>query len=196
MKIGYARVSTTGQSLESQVEELRNYGCTRIFQEKISTRKRERPELINCLHLIETLSKHTSEPLKTPTDTNLTLVVTKLDRLGRSIIDIKDITDKIKGFGCEFVSIKDNFDTSTATGKLIFHIIASFAEFERDVISERTKSALKYLKDSGKPIGRPKLKETEQLRAKARQLKAQGFKPKYIQRELGISSYTYYYYTR
>nr|WP_321410497.1 recombinase family protein [uncultured Carboxylicivirga sp.] len=126
MKIGYARVSTKDQNLEMQIEALNKTGCTKIFQETKSAVK-ERPEL-------EKMLEHTRE--------GDIVVVWKLDRLGKSL---KHLIEMVSGFrerGVEFISLNDSIDTTTAQGRLTFNIFASFAEFERELIRERTIAGL------------------------------------------------------
>jgi DNA invertase Pin-like site-specific DNA recombinase len=140
MKIGYARVSTFDQNLNLQLDALRNSGCEQIFEEKISAVAKERPQLTI---LFTKLRKGDS------------VVVWKLDRLGRSLKDLIDLITKMKNLGVTFVSIQDGIDTSTATGRFTFNIFASLAEFEREIISERTKAGLAAARARGRKGGRP-----------------------------------------
>ena len=140
MKIGYARVSTFDQNLNLQLDALKHAGCEEIFEEKISGASKERPQLIK---LFSRLRKGDS------------VVVWKLDRLGRSLRDLIDLISKMKDMGVTFVSIQDGIDTSTATGRFTFNIFASLAEFEREIISERTKAGLAAARARGRKGGRP-----------------------------------------
>jgi DNA invertase Pin-like site-specific DNA recombinase len=140
MKIGYARVSTFDQNLNLQLDALKNSGCEQIFEEKISAVAKERPQLNN---LFSKLRKGDS------------VVVWKLDRLGRSLKDLIDLITKMKSLDVTFVSIQDGIDTSTATGRFTFNVFASLAEFEREIISERTKAGLAAARARGKKGGRP-----------------------------------------
>lgn len=140
MKIGYARVSTFDQNLNLQLDALRNSGCEQIFEEKISAVAKERPQLTI---LFSKLRKGDS------------VVVWKLDRLGRSLKDLIDLITQMKNLGVTFVSIQDGIDTSTATGRFTFNIFASLAEFEREIISERTKAGLAAARARGRKGGRP-----------------------------------------
>jgi DNA invertase Pin-like site-specific DNA recombinase len=140
MKIGYARVSTFDQNLDLQLDTLKQFGCDQIFEEKISGASKERPQLIK---LFSILRKGDS------------VVVWKLDRLGRSLRDLIDLISKMKDLGVTFVSIQDSIDTSTATGRFTFNIFASLAEFEREIISERTKAGLAAARARGRKGGRP-----------------------------------------
>jgi DNA invertase Pin-like site-specific DNA recombinase len=140
MKIGYARVSTFDQNLNLQLDALKHAECEEIFEEKISGASKERPQLIK---LFSRLRKGDS------------VVVWKLDRLGRSLRDLIDLISKMKDMGVTFVSIQDSIDTNTATGRFTFNIFASLAEFEREIISERTKAGLSAARARGRKGGRP-----------------------------------------
>lgn len=140
MKIGYARVSTADQNLDLQFNALTDYGCTTIYQEKISGKNTDRSELKN---LLATLRKGDQ------------VVVWKLDRLGRSLRDLVNLVAVFNEKGVNFVSLHDHIDTTTATGRFTFNIFASLAEFEREIIRERTKAGLEAAKARGKKGGRP-----------------------------------------
>lgn len=153
MLIGYARVSTDDQDLTLQVEALEAAGCKKIFKEKISGTKKDRPELKKLFEHIR------------PGDT---VLVWKLDRLGRSTIDLIQTVTQWYEAGIYFKSLTDgmSFD-NTATGKLFFHIFAAIAEHERNVISERTRAGLAVAKHQGRTGGRPRgLSEKSKERAK------------------------------
>lgn len=147
-KIGYARVSTEGQNLDLQVDALRRAGCTCIFQEKITGASRKRPALEDALAILR------------PGDS---LVVWKLDRLGRSFQHLVSVIQTLEDDGKGFLSISDAIDTTTSTGKLMFHIIGAIAEFERSLISERTRAGLAAAKRRGKKLGRPRLLTSAQI---------------------------------
>lgn len=140
MIFGYARVSTHEQNLDLQLDALKQYGAERIFEEKMTGTKRERPQL-------DEMMKYLRE--------GDTVVVWKLDRIGRSMKNLMELVNGFHEKGVNFVSLKENIDTTTATGKLIFHIFASLAEFERDMLSERTKAGLKSARARGRKGGRP-----------------------------------------
>jgi DNA invertase Pin-like site-specific DNA recombinase len=140
MMLGYARISTADQSLDLQVDALTAYGVKRILQEKASGAKDDREQLRIAFDLIEAGD---------------TLVVYKLDRLARSTVKLIQVLDEIKRKGGELVSINDNIDTTTAAGKALFGMLAVFAEFERNIIIERTQAGLKAARARGRKGGRP-----------------------------------------
>ncbi len=147
--IGYARISTDTQVLDQQIDALLKYGIEErhIYKEEVSTRSLIRPELNKALdYLME----------------GDTFVVCKLDRLGRSVEHLIKLMKRFEEKKINFISLTEKIDTSSAVGKIVFHIISSFAEFERDIISERTKDALKALKKRGKSLGRPFILSLEQ----------------------------------
>ena len=125
MKIGYARVSTKEQNLSLQMDALNREGCKRIFQEKISGAKADRPELRK---MIDQLREGD------------VIVTWKLDRLGRSIRDLINLVNEIQDKGAGLKSLNDSIDTTTPQGKLTFLLFASLAEVERHIIRERTKA--------------------------------------------------------
>lgn len=138
---GYARVSTVEQNLDSQTDALRKYGCSKIYVEKASGKNLERAELKK---LLDSLRE------------NDVVVVYKLDRLARSLKDLIDLVGSLEVRKVDFVSVSDGIDTSTAVGKLMFHLVGAFAEFERDIISERTKIGLASARARGRTGGKPK----------------------------------------
>jgi DNA invertase Pin-like site-specific DNA recombinase len=125
MKLGYARVSTVGQSLETQLDRLTAAGCEKVYQEKKSGKSREGREELK--RLLEDVIREGDS-----------LVCTKLDRLARSVADLCQITKQIEARGAGLVVLDDNIDTSTAHGRLFFHLLASIGEFERSLILART----------------------------------------------------------
>lgn len=139
MRIGYARVSTKDQNLELQLDALKKAGCEKIFEEKISAMSHERPEL-------ERMKGHIRE--------GDMIVVWKLDRLGRSLKDLLSLVSGFEKKKVGFVSIQDHIDTSTPQGRLVFNIFASLAEFERELIKERTVAGIEAAKARGRVGGR------------------------------------------
>lgn len=148
MKIGYARVSTEDQSLDAQRDQLRADGCSEVFEEKITGKKDNRPALAKALGMLG------------PGDT---LVVWKLDRLGRSVKHLTTILHDLERRGVCFRSISDGIDTGTPTGKLMFHVLGAIAEFEAALVSERTKIGLQAARERGKRLGRPRRLDAHQL---------------------------------
>jgi DNA invertase Pin-like site-specific DNA recombinase len=153
MKIGYARVSTEEQSEDPQVDALNEAGCERIFREKMSGKSKQRPELER---MIDTLRSGDI------------VVVQRLDRLGRSLKDLIELLDGFKSQQVKFISLNERIDTSTAVGELAFHMIGSIAQFERRLISERTKAGLDAARARGRKGGRKaKLTISDIKKAKA-----------------------------
>ena len=153
MRIGYARVSSELQSEDAQLDALANSGCERIYHEKISGKGVKRPELTRLLDSLRTGD---------------TVIVQRLDRLGRSLSDLIHLLSAFKKKNVEFISLNENIDTSSATGELIFHLIGAIAQFERRLISERTKFGLEAAKARGRKGGRkPKLTSSDVKKARA-----------------------------
>ena len=149
INVGYARVSTDEQLLDLQLDALKKYGCGKIYQEHISggRGRKERPQLADCLSNIRSGD---------------TLVVWRLDRLGRSLKDLIEIVGELDRLGVGLVSLRENIDTTSATGRLIFHVFASLAQFERELIQERTKAGVEAARARGRKGGRPqKLNDRE-----------------------------------
>jgi len=154
MLIGYARVSTYDQKLDLQIDALLRVGCEPqwIHKEFVSGAKTERRELDTCL--------------KTLRQGDI-LVVYKLDRLGRSLKELIKIIELLEDKGIGFRSLTENIDTTTSYGKLFFHIFGAFAQFERDLTSERTKAGLKAARARGHRGGRrPKMSEKQTMAAR------------------------------
>jgi len=150
MRIGYARVSTEDQKLDLQLQALRQGGCGKIFSDHgISGREFDRPGLDEVLRALE------------PGDT---LVVWRLDRLGRSLMHLVQLMDDLGARGVHFHSLTENIDTGSSGGRLLFHMIAALAEFERTLISERTRAGMAAARERGQRLGRPPGLDAEQLR--------------------------------
>jgi DNA invertase Pin-like site-specific DNA recombinase len=139
MNIGYARVSTQDQNLDLQLDALKAAGCEEIFQEKLTGKSKDRVELTNCLR---TLRKGD------------VLIIWKLDRLARSLKDLVEIIHGLEERGIGFRSITESIDTTSAGGKLIFHIFGALAEFEHNLIRERTIAGLVAARARGRKGGR------------------------------------------
>lgn len=140
MIIGYARVSTTDQNLDAQLDALKEAGAGRVFSETISGATAKRPELQRMLDQLR--------------DGDV-VVVTKYDRLARSLRDLLDFVEAIKERGAGFRSLAEDIDTTTPAGELIFHVFASIAHFERRRIAERTREGLAAARKRGRIGGRP-----------------------------------------
>ncbi|MER0442837.1 recombinase family protein [Emticicia sp. W12TSBA100-4] len=184
MKIGYARVSTKDQVLDLQIDALNKDGCEMIFKETASGAKTERPELQNLL-------KHIRK--------GDIVVVYKLDRLGRSLKHLLEVVSELNSKEVGIRSINDAIDTTTPQGRLFFNISASFAEFERDLIRERTKSGLEAARARGRKGGRRQgmTKEAEQKAILAETYYKEGkMGVNQIAEEIGVSKMTLYKYLR
>lgn len=141
-KVGYARVSTEEQKVDLQLNALKHAGCEQIFvDEGVSGAKADRAGLKKALASLQ------------PGDT---LVVWRLDRLGRSLINLVGLMSELGNRGIEFYSLMENIDTTSAGGRLVFHLMAALAEFERSLISERTKAGMEAAKLKGIHVGRPR----------------------------------------
>jgi len=177
MKIGYARVSTAEQTTGLQTDALAQAGCERVFDETASGAQRDRPELAKAIEFLR------------PGDV---LVVWKLDRLARSLRQLIETVEDLQARGIGFISITEGIDTTSAGGKLVFHIFGALAEFEREMIRERTVAGLKSAKGRGVRLGRPSALTDQQI-AMARSLKASGeLTSSQIARQLRVSRATLY----
>ena len=153
MIIGYARVSTHDQNLDSQLDALQKADCEQIFQEKITGKTKDRPELISCLKALRKGD---------------VLIVWKLDRLARSLKDLVEIITDLNQREIGFKSLTEAIDTTSATGRLVFHIFGALAEFEHSLIRERTIAGLDAARARGRKGGRkPSMSEKDIKKAKA-----------------------------
>ncbi len=181
MIIGYARVSTEDQNLDLQIDALNKAGCEKIFEDKISGIKVDRDGLSKAIEILRTGD---------------ILVVWKLDRLGRSLRHLISVINHLKNKGIYFRSIQESLDTSSSAGKLIFHIFGALAEFERDIIRERTMAGLAAARARGRVGGRPKIMDEGKVKL-ARTLIADN--PRSIGKIceiLGVSKATLYRYLK
>lgn len=176
MLIGYARISTQDQNLELQREALTKAGCQKVFEDKVSGTRADRPGL------------GTAQEMLREGDT---LVVWKLDRLGRSVKQLVDLVGALHKQGVQFKSLTDAIDTSTPSGRFFFHVMASLAEMERELIIERTRAGLAVARQLGRKGGR-KPKMTESKIESAKKLLASGVPAKDVARNLGVSVPTLY----
>lgn len=177
MRIGYARVSTADQSLDMQVSALEAAGCERIYEEKASGRKTDREELAKLLDYIREGD---------------TLVVWKLDRLGRTVRQLMDLMADLDARGVAFVSLTESLDTSTPQGRFLVAILAAMAQMEAEVARERTMAGLAEARRQGRTGGRPRA-DMEAVRRAADAVEA-GSTVTAACEDAGISRQTYYKY--
>ncbi|HEX2839928.1 recombinase family protein [Hyphomicrobium sp.] len=174
-RVGYARVSTDDQNLDLQINALRTAGCDVIFRDQgLSGLAIRRPGLEEALLYLSAGD---------------VLIVWRLDRLGRSLLDLLGTIEKLHVGEVGFRSLTETIDTTNATGRLMFQIMGALAEFERSLIAERTRAGLNAAKQRGVRLGRPSLVNPEQLE-RARMLSSQGTKQRDIALALGISPST------
>lgn len=147
MKIGYARVSTSSQDTALQIDALKKAGCETIYEEKASGSKKDRPELEQCLKSLRNGD---------------VLIVWKLDRLGRSLQHLLEIVNELETKGVGFTSLTEAINTTTSTGKLVFNIFGSLAQFERSLIQDRVKAGLQAARKKGRIGGRPSALDEKQ----------------------------------
>ena len=147
MLIGYARVSTADQNLDLQTDALKKAGCEKICSDKMSGAKAERPGLTKVLELSRIGD---------------TLVIWRFDRLGRSLKDLIAIAETLKARSIGLKSLEEGIDTTTSTGQLMFHLFGALAEFEKNLINERSKAGLNAARARGKLGGRPKALDRNQ----------------------------------
>ena len=173
---GYARVSTESQNLDRQLDALQKYGVDQIYNEKITGTKRDRPELVKMLDRM------------TEGDT---VVVESLSRLGRSTKDLIELTELFNSRGVNLISLKESIDTSTSTGKLLFTLMSAIAQFERDVIADRTREGLNAARARGRIGGRPKINE-DNVRKAVKLYKTRQYSVREIEELTGVKKSTLY----
>jgi DNA invertase Pin-like site-specific DNA recombinase len=176
MLIGYARVSTDDQSLDLQLDALNQAGCERVFTDKASGAKKNR------LGLTEALS-HLRE--------GDVLAIWKLDRLGRTVKGLVDFVGELAEREVQFRSLTDGIDTTTPTGRFFFHVMASLAQMERELIAERTKAGLDAARKRGRLVGRKRSMTPSKIES-AKQLLSTGMLPREVAQNLGVSVPTLY----
>lgn len=179
MKIGYVRVSTPEQATNLQVDALTKAGCEKIFTEVASGAKTSRPELDQLLSYIRGGD---------------TLVVWKLDRLGRSMSHLIETVESLEKVGVGFISLQEHINTTTSSGKLVFHIFGALAEFERGLISERTKAGLKAARTRGRLGGRPKSLSDKKIMMMRKLYESEEVPVTEICKQFNISKTTFYRY--
>lgn len=178
--IGYARVSTEEQNLERQIDALEQFGAEILYNEKITGTKKHRPELDKLLDRI------------TAGDT---VVVESLSRLGRSTKDLITLIELFEEKDVNFISLKEQIDTRTSTGKLLFNIMSSLAQFERDLIAERTIEGLQAARRRGRCGGRPRVPKAKIDKAIAL-YKTKQYSLKEIEELTGVKKATLYRYLK
>lgn len=180
MILGYARVSTLDQNLDMQIDALEKAGCERVITDKVKSEKESRPGLDQVLTMLRSGD---------------TLVVWKLDRLGRTLRHLVNLIDSFSKKNIQFRSLQESIDTTTPVGKLIFHTISAIAEFERDMIRTRTRSGLAAARARGRLGGRPPALTTGKVKT-AIAMYNTGCTVDEICSEMGISRSTFYKYIR
>ena len=173
---GYARVSTEQQNLDRQLDALKKYGCDMIYNEKMTGTKKDRPELTKLLERM------------TEGDT---VVIESLSRLGRSTKDLIELTELFQSKGVHLVSLKESIDTSTSTGKLLFTLMSAIAQFERDVIADRTREGLRSARARGRTGGRPQVNH-DNIRKAMKLYHTQQYSIKEIEELTGVKKSTLY----
>jgi len=177
MIVGYARVSTGDQTPQLQIDALKAAKCKRTFIDQASGRTMDRPELAKCLDSLRDGD---------------TLVIWKLDRLGRSLKDLIEIVERLRGDGIQLLSLTEEINTKSASGELIFHMFAVLAQFERTLIRERTNAGLAAARARGR-FGGGKMKTTPQQDKQLRALwESKNFTGEEIARQFGISKQTFW----
>ena len=172
--VGYARVSSTGQSLELQLEQLKAAGCEKVFSEKKSGRRADdRPALHDALDYLR--------------DGDV-FVVTRLDRLARSIVDLRNIVDRLETKKVGFQVLQQSINTTAPEGRLLLNLVGSFAEFENDIRRERQREGIDRAKAAGRYNGRPRSIDRDMVN----KLKAEGVGPAEIARQLKIGRASVY----
>ena len=179
MKIGYARVSTTDQNLDLQEDALRAAKCEKIFTDRGSGSKTDRKGLNEALAYVRAGD---------------TLVVWRLDRLGRSLKQLIDLVQELHTKGIHFTSLEESIDTSTPTGQFFFHVTGAFAELERNLIRERTQAGLKAARARGRVGGRPFLLNVQQREMLQKLMRDPEVKPMEVQKMFGIGKTALYRY--
>src|SRR5687767_9821484 len=181
MLIGYARVSSHDQTLALQQDALKQAGCERLFTDTASGAKADRPGLEEALSHIRSGD---------------TLVVWKLDRLGRSLPHLIETITRLQERGIGFKSLTEQIDTTTSGGKLIFHVFGALAEFEREVIRERTQAGLQSARSRGKIGGRPKALTPKEVQILRNMAADKSLTVSDICKTLGIGRTTFYRYVK
>ena len=173
---GYARVSRDTQNLDRQIDALKRYGVDKIYNEKMTGTRKDRPELSKLLDRITE---------------GATIVIESLSRLGRSTKDLIELTELFQQKGVHLVSLKEQIDTFTSTGKLLFTLMSAIAQFERDVIADRTREGLQAARARGRKSGRPKI-SIENIQKAVKRYKTNRYTVKEIEEFTGVKKSTLY----
>lgn len=181
MKIGYARVSTLEQNLDLQIDALKKAGCEKIITDELSGSVADRPGLIKVKELLRASD---------------TFVVWRLDRLGRTLKNLIEWLNTLEKEGIHFQSLQETIDTTTSTGKLIFHIFGALSEFERNLIRERTQAGLAAARARGRQGGRPKKLTSDKIQLVIDLYQSKKHSIQQICEITGISKPTLYKYVR
>lgn len=181
MNVGYARVSRQDQNPDLQRREPEAAGCERIFEEKVSSRKETRPVLQEALDYVRAGD---------------VLVVWRLDRLGRSLKELIELVGGLQERGVGFKSLKESLDTTTTGGRLIFHVFASIAEFERDIIRERTMAGLEAARARGRKGGRKPVMDQKKMALASKLMRDRETPISEVCEAVGVSRATIYRYLK
>lgn len=176
MIIGYARVSTLDQNLDRQIDALEKYGVDKIIEEKYTGTKKDREGLKYLMDIIREGD---------------TVVVEAVSRLGRKTIDVLELIEEFSRKGVNFISLKENFDTSTPTGKAMLQMMVVCAELERNLIAERIKEGIEASKKRGKRVGRPRV-DPDKLKIALRMYDSGDYSIKEIIKTTGVSQGSLY----
>ena len=180
MRIGYARVSTIDQNLDRQIDALKDAGCEKIFAEKASGRSKNRPELQRMIEYMRQGDQ---------------VIVVKLDRIGRNTKNLIELSEQFESAGLDFISLGDSIDTSTATGRLFFSVLAAIAQFEADLNRERTMEGLEAARRRGNTGGRPRI-DPEMVDRALKMYRAKTFCIREITQATGLSKASIYRYVK
>lgn len=176
MKIGYARVSTVDQTARSQRDSLKAAGCEKVVTDQVSGASAKRPKLDKLLSSLKSGD---------------VLTVCRLDRLGRSLPHLIEVVRDLEGKGAHLQSLTEGIDTTTAQGRLTFHLMGALAEFERSLIVERTQAGLQAARKRGVRVGRPRSLTSAQVKH-ARKLIDSGEGPAAVANSMGVDRSTLY----
>lgn len=180
MRIGYARVSTIDQNLDRQIDALKDAGCEKIFAEKASGRSKNRPELQRMLEYMRQGDQ---------------VIVVKLDRIGRNTKNLIELSEQFESAGVDFISLGDSIDTSTATGRLFFSVLAAISQFEADLNRERTMEGLEAARRRGNTGGRPRI-DPEMVDRALKMYRTKTFCIREITQATGLSKASIYRYVK